>query len=142
MTNPLCWDSDGDSVKDSKDIDPLHNIILEVTLETGHIGYLPKWYLVVKNPPTMQLTVDYTLHGERLTFVSPHRDGSQGYAKNEIKVEYYDIFDLEWKEKVIWKAHIKSLNSLEPAPNLGRGQRPRLWKPLLAHCEISELQKL
>jgi len=37
-TDPLKWDTDGDEVSDSADIDPLHNVMIKVTLLRVHHG--------------------------------------------------------------------------------------------------------
>lgn len=92
-TNPLAWDSDGDKVKDSIDLDPLKNIMLEVELVKGHLGEINLLYLLRRPNPLMQMSVEYepypptTIAGivdqllqgevENIVYVSPHKSGTE-----------------------------------------------------------------
>ena len=40
-TNPLTWDTDGDGVRDSSDLDPLHNLLVAVRVNYIHHGASP-----------------------------------------------------------------------------------------------------
>jgi hypothetical protein len=72
MTNPVAWDTDGDGIKDSVDIDPLYNIVIQVNFVKGHIHNLETWYVERRNPPYLQMTVDFDQNGEDTMWVSPH----------------------------------------------------------------------
>lgn len=90
-TNPLAWDTDGDGVKDSKDVDPLYDIILRVYFDEGHVGDLPKWYVRIENKPTLQMTVSYDFHGDYIAYATRHSRASKGveYAGSVFKKKYY-----------------------------------------------------
>lgn len=77
MTNPLAWDTDGDGVKDSVDIDPLHNIVLQVNFVKGHIHELETWYVERRNPPLLQMTVEFDQNGEKTSWTSTHTPCSE-----------------------------------------------------------------
>jgi len=40
-TNPVAWDTDGDGVRDSSDLDPLHNLLVAVRVNYIHHGASP-----------------------------------------------------------------------------------------------------
>ncbi|MHA1192118.1 MAG: PKD domain-containing protein [Promethearchaeota archaeon] len=80
-TNPLSWDTDGDGAKDSADINPLFNMMIEVKFIEGHVGDLPKWYIMAQSKPVLQMTVNYNLHGEALAYISPHVKASKDNEK-------------------------------------------------------------
>lgn len=75
-TNPLAWDTDGDGVKDSKDWEPLYNIVLEVRFIEGalsHISYeraksLQSWHSNAQ--PKLQMVVLFGFKGEDGAYVS------------------------------------------------------------------------
>jgi len=71
-TNPLAWDTDGDGIKDSIDLDPLYDLVLEIRFVRGQIHDLPLWYLMQKNPPHLQMTVSFIHEGTRKAIASPH----------------------------------------------------------------------
>ena len=77
QTNPLAWDTDGDGVKDSIDIDPLYDIILEIKLKEGHVGDLPVWYVLIENRPNLQMTASYTYNGKYVAYCSKHEGASK-----------------------------------------------------------------
>jgi len=76
-TNPLAWDTDGDGIKDSIDIDPLHNIFIQVNFLKGSIHDLENWYVEQKNPPYLQMTVDFSYQGTTVAFASPQTSCTQ-----------------------------------------------------------------
>ncbi|GAF67305.1 unnamed protein product, partial [marine sediment metagenome] len=76
-TNPLAWDTDGDGIKDSIDLDPLHNIFIQVNFLKGSIHDLENWYVEQKNPPYLQMTVDFNFKGTKVAFASPQIACSQ-----------------------------------------------------------------
>jgi hypothetical protein len=73
-TNPLAWDTDGDGVKDSKDWDPLYNIVLEVRFLEGalsRISYDRAKRLDKNNhEPELQMVVLFEYQGEDGAYVS------------------------------------------------------------------------
>ena len=77
MTNPLAWDTDGDGIKDSIDIDPLYNIVLQVNFIKGHIHDLEAWYVERRNPPILQMTVEFDQNGEKTSWTSTHTSCSE-----------------------------------------------------------------
>ena len=77
MTNPLAWDTDGDGIKDSVDIDPLYNIVLQVNFIRGHIHDLETWYVERRNPPILQMTVEFDQNGETSSWISTHTSCSE-----------------------------------------------------------------
>jgi hypothetical protein len=77
MTNPLAWDTDGDGIKDSVDIDPLYNIVLQVNFVKGQIHDLETWYVERRNPPLLQMTVEFDQKGEKTSWTSTHTPCSE-----------------------------------------------------------------
>ena len=90
MTNPLAWDTDGDGIKDSVDIDPLYNIVLQVNFIKGHIHNLETWYVERRNPPLLQMTVDFDQKGKKTSWTSTHTSCSE-----EIKTAIASFLGIE-----------------------------------------------
>ena len=80
-TNPIAWDTDGDGIKDSKDINPLYDIILKVYLDEGHIGDLPRWYVLIEDHPSEQMTVSYNYQGDYVAYATKHVSASKGQER-------------------------------------------------------------
>jgi len=89
-TNPLKKDTDGDSIIDPYDLDPLYNIMLEIEFVEGHVAEMPTWYLLRKKPPVVQMTVDYWVHDEHYAFISPDTVCSKDLDKSSglFKINY------------------------------------------------------
>ncbi|MBD3228368.1 MAG: DUF1797 family protein, partial [Candidatus Lokiarchaeota archaeon] len=77
-TNPLSWDTDGDLVSDSHDINPLYDMMLEIKFIEASINTLDWNYVTKKNKPDLQMVLRFN-HGyggilsREIAFVSPHR---------------------------------------------------------------------
>ena len=94
-TNPLAWDTDRDGVKDSRDVKPLHNILIEIEFVRGSIHNLENWYVETKNPPELQMTVEFDYLGRRVAYISPHRSCDRDLEK----IRYYIIgTNEEWRD--------------------------------------------
>jgi PKD repeat protein len=104
-TNPLNWDSDGDGIRDSRDLDPLRNILLKVKLKKGHIDDLPLWYIASEQHPEMQLVATYYFRNSNISYVTPveeaDEDSDEGLHTGFIKYwrtasfDYSYYFDIE-----------------------------------------------
>ena len=77
-------------VKDSRDIDPLYDIIIEIKLIEGHVGDLPGWYAALNSRPNLQMTVSYYYQGKTVAYCSKHVRASKDTEEAGV---------LEWKYK-------------------------------------------
>ncbi|MFX1374353.1 MAG: PKD domain-containing protein [Promethearchaeota archaeon] len=94
-TNPLAWDTDRDGIKDSRDVKPLHNILIEIKFVRGSIHNLENWYVETKNPPELQMTVEFDYLGRRVAYISPHRSCD----RDQEEIKYYIVgTDEEWRD--------------------------------------------
>lgn len=97
-TNPLRWDTDGDGTKDSEDLFPFYDIFIEISLEKGHIGDLPEWYLFFEREPRMQMTVDFLQDNQRAAYVTPHvRATEDPIYSSDNYIEWYGTAEFDSK---------------------------------------------
>ncbi|MBY8985079.1 MAG: PKD domain-containing protein [Candidatus Lokiarchaeota archaeon] len=104
-TNPISWDTDGDGIRDSRDLDPLRNVLLKVKLKKGHMDDLPLWYIASEQHPEMQLVVTYFFRNSNISYVTPveaaTQDSDEGAHTAFIKYwrtaefDYSYYFDIE-----------------------------------------------
>ncbi|MFX0010042.1 MAG: hypothetical protein ACFE9R_06990 [Candidatus Hermodarchaeota archaeon] len=135
-TNPLVWDTDGDGVKDSRDIDPLYDIILRVYFDEGHVGDLPRWYVLIEDRPVLQMTVSYDFHGDYFAYATSHVRASKGqeragstsltdYLGTSVfhKSHYINIDDNNWNFKLkfkLWDEGLGGTDTLWDTPKMSK----------------------
>ncbi len=104
-TNPVSWDSDGDGIRDSRDLDPLRNVLLKVKLKKGHVDDLPLWYITSEQHPEMQLVVTYYFRNSNISYITPVEEATQDPDEGEhtayikywrtAEFDYAYYFDIE-----------------------------------------------
>ncbi|MBY9008169.1 MAG: PKD domain-containing protein [Candidatus Lokiarchaeota archaeon] len=99
--NPLAEDTDGDGVWDHKDVDPLHNLVIEVKFTSGSGGsHLEAGFKMEKDD-------------EELAIWTPYGDGSFGEKyyidinddRKEIDLDFYlyDMHHIDFREIITYK---------------------------------------